>query len=139
MRDYPKISQPIVQRALTAVGAVFAKHTLKNNPVPWKTGNLLHSFRFKESPLAARWFPTANYAGAVEFGTRPRTIVAKGKALRIPIGGGFIFRKSVNHPGTKPRRYMQQIVDRSKPDVEKLFGQANDAINREIAKQVAQG
>lgn len=39
----------------------------------------------------------------LEFGTRPHKIRArKAKALRFMSGGRAVFRKSVNHPGTKP-------------------------------------
>jgi hypothetical protein len=42
-------------------------------------------------------------------GTRPHIIVpVKAKALRFPgaAPSGFIFAKRVNHPGTKPNRYL---------------------------------
>lgn len=43
------------------------------------------------------------YAGTIDGGSRPHKITAKnGKALMFMTGGKTIFRRSVNHPGTKP-------------------------------------
>jgi len=44
----------------------------------------------------------------LEYGTRPHLIVARnGVALRFMVNGAVIFRRSVNHPGTSPRPFMQ--------------------------------
>ena len=49
---------------------------------------------------------TAKYAPSQEYGSRPHKIVARrGKALRFFIGGKAVFRKSVNHPGLRPRPF----------------------------------
>ena len=104
-RNYPKISEPIFQKAIMATGAVFAKNTLKDNPVPWRTGNLLQSFRFRTGRLYAIWYPTANYAPYVNFGTR--------------------FQKA--------NPFMQKIVNKSEAEVNKLFKEAADIVHRQIA------
>lgn len=104
-RNYPKISEPIFQKAIMATGAVFAKNTLKDNPVPWITGNLLQSFRFRTGRLYAIWYPTAYYAPFVNFGTK--------------------FQKA--------NPYMQKIVNKSEAEVNKLFKEAGDIIHRQIA------
>jgi hypothetical protein len=104
-RNYPKISEPIFQKAIMATGAVFAKNTLKDNPVPWRTGNLLQSFRFRTGQLYAIWYPTANYAVFVNDGTK--------------------FQKA--------NPYMQKIVNKSEAEVNKLFKEAGDMIHRQIA------
>ena len=154
-REYPKISAPILDRALAATQFVFQKNTLKDDPVPWRTGNLLQSFRFRTSAGQARWFPTARYAPFVQFGTAPHTITPiNARALAWSKGGGgryvtaasgrqyfrkaagaTIFAMRVNHPGTKPRRFMERIVEKSIGEINKLFGQAGDLIGREIARQ----
>ncbi len=52
---------------------------------------------------SATVFANAAHAPYVEFGTRPHIINAKNrKALKFAGGGGFIFRRSVHHPGSKP-------------------------------------
>lgn len=156
-RDYPKIAAPIVQRALMGTQFIFQKHTLKDNPVPWRTGNLLQSFRFRSTATQARWFPTARYAPFVEFGTKPHTIVpvnarvlawgggrSAGRYVTASSGrqyfrqgavGTASFAMRVNHPGTKPKPFMKKIVEKSAAEVNKLFQQAGDMITREIARQ----
>ncbi len=155
MRDYPKIAEPILQRAIAATQAVFAKHTLKNDPVPFRTGFLLQSFRFAASRLQARWFPTVKYALWVHEGTRPHTILPiRARALAWEQGGSrgyitsrtgrqyyrskagtMVFAARVNHPGTKPKPFMRQILRKSQPDINQLFKQAGDIITREIGKR----
>lgn len=155
LRNYPAIAAPVLQRAIEGTGFVFQKNTLKNDPVPWRTGNLLQSFRFRSSPGEARWSPTANYASFVEFGTRPHVIMPRRrKMLRWTVGsttgryvtsrsgrqryqggqsGSYVFAQRVNHPGTRAQPFMGKIVERSNPEVTRLFGQAGDIIMREIA------
>lgn len=51
-------------------------------------------------------YANAQHAPYVERGTRPHVIKAKNrKALKIPGAGGFFFRGSVNHPGSRPFPY----------------------------------
>lgn len=155
-KRYPQIAKPIMQRAIVGTGAVFAKHTLKEDPIPYRLGGLLASFRFKSGAGWSRWYPTAHYAQYVEEGTRPHRIYPKAKqALSWKTGGGGryvtassgrryyksgssgrAFAKYVNHPGTKPQPFMQKILDNSRADIEKLFGQATDKIVAEIARGV---
>lgn len=154
-REYPKIAGPILQKALLATQFVFQKNTLKDDPVPWRTGNLLQSFRFRAGAGQARWFPTARYAPFVEFGTAPHTIVpVNARALAWDKGGGgryvtaasgrqyfratpgtTIFAMRVNHPGTRPKPFMKRIVEKSAGEINRLFGQAGDLITKEIARQ----
>lgn len=42
---------------------------------------------------------------------------AGGKALRIPTGTGFVFRRSVMHPGLKPRPFMLEAAEAVNPEV----------------------
>lgn len=51
----------------------------------------------------------APYAVFVNDGTAPHQIVAtRAKALRFQLGDKILFRKSVMHPGIKPRQFMEQ-------------------------------
>ena len=129
-QQYPRIAEPVLQRAVDATQAIFAKHTLKDDPVPWRTGNLLHSFRFTTGKLQARWFPTARYAPFVEFG-RGYVYPKQKKVLSwVNPGGQRVFAK-FSRP-SKPRPFMRQIVEKSQSDVENVFRQAGDIIVREI-------
>ena len=46
-------------------------------------------------------------------GTEPHVIEAKGRALRFPMGGMTIFRKRVNHPGTRPDAYLDNAAEKA--------------------------
>jgi len=88
LKKYPDISKSVLQKAIEATQFVFQKNTIKDDPVPWKTGNLLQSFRFANSPFKARWYPTARYAPFVEFGTKPHEIrPVNARVLAWPSGG----------------------------------------------------
>src|SRR5690242_16391631 len=78
LHEAPAIAAPILQRALMASQAILAKYTTKGI-VPWRTGFLVQSFRAEMTPGMLRWFPTADYASHVEFGTQPHTILPKDK------------------------------------------------------------
>jgi len=106
LKRYPKISEPIFQRATDGTAAVFAKNTLKDDPVPWRTGMLTQTFEFKSGRLQARWFPTRHYAPYVEYGTR--------KMLAQP--------------------FMEKIVEKSLIEVNRLFKDAADLVTKGIAK-----
>lgn len=55
---------------------------------------------------------TAPYARAVENGSRPHVIRAKnGGALRFVMNGRVMFRRSVNHPGTKPTKFLRTATE----------------------------
>ena len=128
---YPAISIPILQRAIDGSQALLAKNTTRTN-VPWKTGTLLHSFRFTSGYLMARWYPTAAYAAFVEEGTKPHVILPKSKqALYWPSAAHPV--KKVNHPGTAPNPYMERIVAAAQPEIDALFLQAAKLITTRIA------
>jgi bacteriophage HK97-gp10 putative tail-component len=112
------------QLAMTAVAE-------QKRLVPRKTGNLGRSIGVgRLTPKSAETVATAAYAAAVEFGTRPHTIVPRRKkALRFAPGGSgrlsgsprkggaVVFAKRVNHPGTKAQPFMRPGAERA---VEKL-------------------
>lgn len=129
--QYPDIAAPILQRAVTASQAVLAKNTNRDT-VPWRTGWLVQSFRWAQQNLTGYWFPTASYARFVEFGTEPHLIQAKdAKALYWP--GAAHPVKSVNHPGTRPNRFMERIIDASENEINDVFGEALNQIVQQIA------
>lgn len=132
-QQYPAISLPLLQRALSASSAILAKYTTKDT-VPWRTGFLVQTFKAQMSGLVLTWSPTASYAPYVEFGTRPHVITAKNaKALYWP--GAAHPVKSVNHPGTKPNDFMGRIVAAAQADINAQFGAALQQITQAIAAQ----
>lgn len=134
---YPEISEPILQRAIEASQATLAKHTLKHDPIPWITGNLLMSFRFDSGRLWARWYPTAKYASAVHDGRRAMTIYpVRAKALRFEVGGKVVFAKSARLPATKGNPFMPKIISKAEGDINKLFRTAADQIAEAITRRI---
>ena len=66
----------------------------------------------------------------LESGTRPHVITPRRKeALRfVPAGGGgAVFAKSVNHPGTKPRNYLAAEASASDAPLTAAVERAADA------------
>lgn len=84
-----------------------AQHTRLFNDGPDKTTR--DSIRGEAHGLIG-FVQAGGSAGFLEWGTRPHRIVAKGKALRFTVAGETIYRKWVQHPGTKPRPFMQEAA-----------------------------
>lgn len=86
--------------------------------VPVLTGHLGRSIG--ELPQTYRPFhvdggveDTAHYAAAVHEGSRPHVIRARNAAyLRFEWHGRVVFRKSVNHPGTRARPFLRNSATR---------------------------
>jgi hypothetical protein len=82
-----------------------------------RTGNLQRSITwYMSTENSARIIAQADYAKYVEFGTKPHAILPKKrKALKIPTPEGYIFRKKVSHPGSKPYPFFfANLQDRAK-------------------------
>lgn len=133
MRDYPKIAEPIVQKAINATAAILAKNTTRGE-VPWRTGRLLQSFIPRISRLQARWSPTARYAIFVHEGTKAHAIFPKAKKALFWTGARHPVKR-VNHPGSKANRFMERIARKATPEINKIFMQAYDLANKEVARR----
>ncbi len=82
-----------------------------------RTGNLQRSITwYMSTENSARIIAQADYAKYVEFGTKPHAILPKRRrALKIPKPEGYIFRKKVIHPGSKPYPFFfANLQDRAK-------------------------
>jgi hypothetical protein len=131
LNEAPQIAAPILQRALSASGAVLAKNTTKAT-VPWRTGFLTQSFRAELTAGMLKWFPTASYAPFVEFGTAPHVIVPKDKKALYWPGAAHPVRK-VNHPGTKANQFMERILASSQEEIDAQFLRASEQIVQAMA------
>lgn len=87
---------------------------------PSKFGRLRQSIREKVGKLQGEISVNVDYAGAVEFGSKPHIIrPKKKKALAFKPGGGFRFwdesgrvvLKSVKHPGTDPQPFLGPAME----------------------------
>lgn len=73
-----------------------------------RTGHLEQSISWRPLPNGAEVYAQAGYAGYVERGTKPHVIRPRPgrEALRFKgAGGGFVIRRSVRHPGSKPHPF----------------------------------
>ena len=83
---------------------------------PVRTGRLRASGRLIESSFLGlrpkiRVVFTADYAAAVNDGTRPHIIRPRtAQALRFTIGGRVVFAKVVHHPGTRARPFLDDAL-----------------------------
>lgn len=109
----PDVVEPILQRAVEAAQFVLQKNTLKDDPVPWRTGNLLQSFRFFKGRLRGSWVPTAIYAMNVYY---PRPASKEGGKA---------------YPGNP---YMDTLAEKAQPELDKLFDSALDRIVATLGK-----
>ena len=131
LRAAPSTAAPILQRALSASQAILAKYTTKNT-VPWRTGFLVQTFRAEVTAGMLRWFPTADYAPYVEFGTKPHVIEPKDKKALYWQGADHPVKR-VNHPGTKANPFMERIIQAATPDINETFDTALQQIVAAIA------
>ncbi|QRE81831.1 hypothetical protein F1734_17335 [Rhodococcus ruber] len=109
--------QPILARKAASLTRRIAAQAKMNVPV--RTGNLGRSIQ--EDPIVfsgpfrvtSGVTATASYAAAVHEGTRPHVIRARNaRALAFPgAGGRTVFRRSVNHPGTRPRPFLRNAAE----------------------------
>lgn len=86
LNRFPDKSKPIFQKAVNAAGAYLGKYSTRP-VVPWRTGNLMHSFRLTIGDLQAEWKPTAYYAVFVNNGTikqRANPFMEKIRSLAEP-------------------------------------------------------
>ena len=135
LKKYPEIAEPWLQKAIVASAAEVQKNATRG-VLPWKTGYLTQSFGLGIliGRLIGRIWPTAEYAIFVHEGTKPHEIRPKnGKALYWP-GAAHPVGK-VNHPGTKPNRFMPRILEKAKAEIDRHFLTALDKISAEIVKK----
>lgn len=75
----------------------------------------------------------APYAIFVNDGTRPHIIEARNaKALRFEMGGNVLYRRMVNHPGTKPTLFMETALKDNTPSILRII---QERVNRGVKGQ----
>jgi hypothetical protein len=133
--NLPSVLQALADPALLDRAAYAAAESYNDDIHDWidsgrafhaHTGALEQSINWRPAGQAtADVYAQAGYAGFVEKGTGPHVIEPKPgrKGLKIPVGGGggYIIRRKVNHPGSRPypfffadlenrKQHMQQRV-----------------------------
>lgn len=110
---------------------LFLLRTAKQE-VPVKTGNLQKSIEVlsRTQPFTGGISARAEYAAAVEFGTRPHKITSS----RGLSDGKVFFGRSVNHPGTRANPFMQRTADKEADQVKAVFLEVADQIANDLVK-----
>jgi len=131
-KQAPDIAKPTLDLAFLNAQVALANNT-NQNTVPYRTTNLIKSFMPEFEPLTLKWFPTAKYAKAVEFGmpaSQGRYVPAIGKRLKNNLFGDKWFG---SWPGFSGNPYMERIVDAAQPRITEIFAEALQIITDKIA------
>lgn len=109
------ISGPGMQTKLSAAlteAALFGERTVVGF-TPVRTGAARGSVKASRlGPLGWKIASSLIYIRPLEEGSRAHIIRPHGRVLRFVTGGGVVYARSVNHPGTRPRRMFAQSVPR---------------------------
>lgn len=130
-KQAPQIVRPIIQQAIERAPDILASYTIPGI-VPYRTGQLIQTFRRDVQDMMARWFPTVKYAPFVEYGTAPHVILPINKKALFWPSAAHPVRK-VNHPGSKANPYMERIRDAATQEINQTFEQAMDVITQKLA------
>lgn len=99
-----------VDEAEELAGRHAEDHVKQYPPFKPRTGNLQASVGHKIVKVNGRIlrvFDKAKYAAYIEYGTRPHEIRARRtRFLRFTVRGVVVFARKVNHPGTKPYKFL---------------------------------
>lgn len=88
-------------------------------------GPITGSFRGDDLAIDLMAGVGLRYGRFVHDGTAPHEIRPRRReALRMVIGGRFVFAKKVNHPGTAPRPFLAVAVAETTPNAERSLAQA---------------
>ena len=136
--ESPAIAMPILQKAIVGSVNVLQQNTSRTT-VPYLTGRLAGSFQSVIGALTASYFPTANYAPFVYFGTGlwdpagPHLIYPKSATVMAWEGpnGGMSFARWTS--GQPPQKYMDVIAAAATPGIQALFTQALTLITQQLA------
>jgi len=120
-----------VKRSLaTAIERIMTP--LLRSETPVRTGQLQKQTRSTVTPTGGGYVITwtsESYARYVIDGTKPHMIVAtNARALRFETANGVVFRRSVQHPGTKPNPYPTRAWERAQPAINAALALAGETI-----------
>lgn len=113
----PSVLAALQDARLASLAAKAAAETYTEETLDWirmgrsfttRTGQLEQSIGWRPEGKGAVVYASAEHALYIEEGTRgPYPIRPRNrKALRIPVpGGGYLFRKLVNHPGIQAKPF----------------------------------
>jgi HK97 gp10 family phage protein len=130
----PKIMTPILQKGITEAGAEIVRTEVEE--APHDTGNLQRSVQFRMSGMTGIIQPLADYAGAVQFGTKPHMPPAnalRGWAMRHNMNA-FLVARAISRKGTKANPFITRTVKGVSSEVNKIFQAALKQMTKALAK-----
>ncbi len=160
LRAYPDIARPHIRTAFQDLGKILLQRKILTTKaaVPQKTGRLREAIKYLHADTWGLLFVDtrmAPYASFVHEGTRPHLITPRvkhalafdwirrryvttrtGRRRHEKKDFGRMVVKSVKHPGTKSRPFMEIIGELARPEIETRFQRANEFIAFEIARRV---
>lgn len=122
-RELEKLAVYIPRTAAQHAQALIATTNL------FKGTALKNSFTVTTTGFSSVIQTKKTYASFLEEGTPAHTIRARGRALRFSVGGETIYRRSVNHPGTKATHFFSLATT--------LAGQQMEAEFEQLAAEIA--
>jgi len=106
----------MVRTELEAAAKVGEAHPGKHATFTHRTHKLEKStkgqvIRTSKGGFRVRLSNARKYAAAIDLGAKPHTITARrAKNLRFIVGGKLMFRKTVQHPGNRPYRFLYRAT-----------------------------
>lgn len=130
-KQFPAIIEDEINRALRAAVLVAEDEIVQRTPVD--TGRLRGAIASEVRGDEARVFAqNVPYALHVEAGTRAHVIRARNRRmLKFRAGGRVVFRRQVNHPGTRGSFMFRDGAKAAEPEIQRIF---EDAVGRAIAR-----
>jgi hypothetical protein len=106
----------MVATEMTSAGDGAVEHVQQHPGFTRRTGELQDSTKWRLIRTAGgrvlRVQNAAKHARPIESGSRAHVIQARpGKVLRFRSGGGFVFRRKVNHPGNRAYRFLSRATN----------------------------
>lgn len=123
LRGVPALLEKNLAAAARMAGEDAAKIAKQTTKFKDRTSSLRNSIEpvgptgtFLSGDLEVTLSAGAGHASYVEEGTPPHKIRPRyRKALRWSVEGGFAFARVVNHPGTKPTRFLEDAAEQVLP------------------------
>ncbi len=119
----PEIVGHILEQAVARVPDILSKYT-NGSTVPYRTGQLMQTFRRSVAGLTAKWGPTVRYAPFVEFGHKQEV------GRYVPA-----IKRRLVQPFVKRNPFMERIRSAAKTDIDSTFKEAGDVIARALSTQ----
>lgn len=115
---YEQAKQVQIKRAIGETTLHIEGRAKTHHPWKTRTGRLISSIAasIKNRGFTGIVGARTNYAAGLELGTKPHTISARrAPMLRFQVGGKWVSKKSVSHPGTRPYPFMKPALEHETP------------------------